>query len=655
MDVDEQRPYNESNDNQCSGVTCLRSKNSMTLTSNAPTMKQKGRWRATPYDDTIMTYTRYGHTMTQMNMRKLFGLLALISGTAFAKCHYIKREVMIPMRDSVQLYTAIYVPKNAQNAPLILQRTPYSCKPYGDEISDQFNRDYWKDYAMRGYIIVFQDVRGRYQSEGTFIHLNPNEINDTYDTADWLINNVPECNGNIGVVGNSYGGFYAFMAGCTGHKAIKIVSPQAPVTDWWQGDDMHHNGAFCPTAGGFLDYMQYGEADETPNDETLSEAEYQTQYDEYLAYRTIANLTKHLNEKRPNDFWNEMVSHPEYDLWWQERDARRYVSHLSVQAVLVTGGLFDGEDYFGAIKLYEAISQQRQDIDCRRVIGPWTHGGWRKYTKTLGDWRFAWVRSPSKDYMRNIEIPMMEQYLRSKSSLSGKSSTNSVNMPIGKNTDRWFITGSNRWTTAPLRQPSLQLFLHADGGLSAFPPSEGSTTYISDPNNPVPSNEARNDGKDYMYADQRFLQGRDDVVSFQTVPLAHDMTMRGKAIMHLSVSLTTEDADFFVKIIDVLPDGRQLMVRSEMMRGKYRNVAPQPFSLSEPNDFDIVLLPLSHTFRRGHRIMIQIQSSAFPLFDRNPQSFVDIYQCDEAAFQSSTITLHHNSQDACYVLLPMDK
>ncbi len=583
----------------------------------------------------------------------------MISGVAFAKCRYTKYEYMIPMRDGVKLYTAVYVPKKAAEAPVVLLRTPYGCKPYGEQITDLFNRDYWKEYASRGYIIVFQDVRGRYQSEGTFVHLSPQEADDTYDTAEWLVKNISQTNGNIGVVGNSYGGFYAFMAGCSGHKAIKIVSPQAPVTDWWQGDDMHHNGAFCPTAGGFLDYMQYGETENTESAESdgqMSTPVYQTQYDEYLAYGTIANLTKSLNEKRPNDFWNEMVSHADYDEWWQERDARRYVRDLSVPAVLVTGGSFDGEDYFGTIALYEAIKMQRPDIDCRRVIGPWTHGGWRKYTKKLGKWRFAWFVSPAKDYMRKVELPMMDAYLQSPST------------PKQSDVTEWFfITGINRWTNAPLLQPTLQIFLQPDGGLSAYQPIDGGTTYISDPANPVASNEAHNDGKDYMYADQSFLNGRTDVVSFQTAPLAHDMTLRGDAIVHLSVSLTTEDADFFVKIIDVTPKGEQLMVRSEMVRGKYRHYAVQrnmsagntasvqPFSTTEPNDFDIRLLPLCHTFKRGHRLMVQIQSSAFPLFDRNPQSLVNIYQCTEADFQKSTITLNHNQTNACYVLLPVEK
>lgn len=584
----------------------------------------------------------------------MFSFLAFFSGTAFAKCHYIKQEIMIPMRDGVRLYTAVYIPKHAVGAPIVMLRTPYGCKPYGEQLTDQFNRDYWKEYATRGFIIVFQDVRGRYHSEGTFVHLSPQEIDDAYDTAEWLTKNVSQANGNIGVVGNSYGGFYAFMAGCSGHPAIRIVSPQAPVTDWWLGDDMHHNGAFCPTAGSFLDYMQYGESEEA--EQTLVEPDNCTQYDEYLEYGTIANLTKHLNQQRPNDFWNQMVSHSDYDTWWQERDARQYVKHLSAKAVLVTGGTFDGEDYYGTVKLYEAIRRQRPDIDCRRVIGPWTHGGWRKYTKRLGRWRLAWFTSPSKNYMRRVEIPLMEAYLK-----------NSPNVDLNRIPKEWyFITGSNQWTTDSLQEPSLQLYLHADGTLTALRPKEGSTTYISDPDNPVPSNEARNDAKDYMYADQRFLQGRDDVVSFQTQAFPHDITMRGTAKVHLAVRLTTEDADFFVKIVDVTPSGEQLMVRSEMVRGKYRNTfsdlavgsicpVPQPFSTTDVNEFDIDLLPFNHTIKRGHRLMVQIQSSAFPLFDRNPQSFVNIYTCDKYAFKKSSIMLLHNADHACYVLLPTGK
>ena len=230
-----------------------------------------------------------------------------------------------------------------------------------------------------------------------------------------------------------------------------------------------------------------------------------SQYDEYLAYGTIANITKHLNEKRPNDFWNEMINHPDYDEWWQMRDARRYVKDLTAPVVLITGGTFDGEDYYGTIKLYEAIKTQRPDIDCRRVIGPWTHGGWRKYERTLGAWRFAWLTSPAKTYMRKIEIPLMEACLQ----------TDKPNQAVSA-TEHFFITGSNRWTTDSLRQPSLQLFMHADGTLSAFPPKEGSTTYISDPMNPVPVNEAHDSGKDYMYADQTFLQGRNDVADANT-------------------------------------------------------------------------------------------------------------------------------------------
>ena len=575
---------------------------------------------------------------TMKHLAIMATFLLFFSGTLFAKHSYTKREVMIPMRDGVKLYTAIYTPKHTVQAPIVLLRTPYGCKPYGQEIPDQFNKDYWKEYLRKGYIIVFQDVRGRYQSEGTFIHLNPQEAQDSYDTAEWLTHNIPQSNGNIGVVGCSYGGFYAFMAGTSGHKAIKIVSPQAPVTDWWQGDDMHHNGAFCPTAGGFLDYMQYGESED---DQSATEPINQTQYGEYLAYGTIAKLTEHLNEKRPNDFWNEMVSHPNYDEWWQQRDTRRYIPQLSVQAVLVTGGTFDGEDYYGTIELYNAIRQQRTDIDCRLVIGPWTHGGWRKYTRKLGAWKFSCIGSPAKDYIRTVEIPMMEQYLR-----DGKAT---------EQTDHFFITGSNLWTTHPMHRPTLQLYLHADNTLSPLLPKYGETTYISDPANPVPSNEARNDSKDYMYADQSFLRDRNDVVSFTTTPFASDFTLRGEAIAHLAIKINTEDADFFVKIIDVSPKGEQLMVRSEMLRARYRNgntAIPIPLDTTQINEFDIRLLPFNHTFKRGHRLMVQIQSSAFPLFDRNPQSFVDIYTCQPSDFKTSTIALQHTEKHNCYILLP---
>ena len=577
-------------------------------------------------------------------------LLMMFGGAVYARHHYIKREVMIPMRDGTGLYAAIYIPNRAakKSCPIVMMRTPYGCKPYGQEISDLFDRDYWKEYASRGYIIVSQDVRGRYHSEGTFVHLNPQEALDAYDTADWLVNNLPESNGRIGVVGCSYGGYFAFMAGVAGHPAIRIVSPQAPVTDWWMGDDMHHNGAFCPTGGGFLDYMQYGEQEDY---QSLPNTQVSTQYDEYLNYGSIANLTQHLNSERNNDFWNEMVKHPDYDDWWQQLDTRRYVSQLKVPAILITGGAFDGEDYFGTIALYDAIVQQRPDIDCHRAIGPWTHGGWRRYTKKLGSWRFAYFTSPAKTYMRKVEIPMMEKYLHPQSTEA---------IDIAK--EYFFITGANRWTTAPLSQPALQLYMHADGTLSAFHPQEGKSTYISDPANLVPSNEAKNDGKDYMYADQRFLQGRDDVLSFQTAPLQYDYTFRGNAQVHLSVSLTTEDADFFVKIIDVSPRGEQLMIRSEMMRGKYRKMQygkpetyqPTPFSITEINDFEISLLPFNHTFKRGHRLMVQIQSSAFPLFDRNPQIFTDIYNCSPDDFVKSTITLHHSANHACYILLPSE-
>ena len=634
--------------------------------------------------------------------------------SAWLRAHYTKQEVYIPMRDGVRLFTAIYTPLDTTHPhPILLLRTPYSCAPYGAmQWWTALWLGYFKHHTHKNYCIVLQDVRGAYMSEGDFVNIRPyiadkktpqdvDEASDTYDTIDWLLKNNRGNNGRVGVQGISYPGFYAAMAALCGHPALKAVSPQAPVTDWFQGDDLHHNGAFF-LEDAFSFYVQWGFGDPRPLPtmdpwKGMSQPDADS-YRYFLGLGALPNITRLTGDTIP--FWNELMNHPDRDAWWEARDDRKYVSHiLPTTATLVVGGLFDAEDLYGAWHLYEAIESGAHNEN-KLVIGPWYHGQWSSLGSSgsqLGDIPF---RSATGDwYKEHIEIPFFDAHL-----LGDDRRGDDANSTAGRGSGgddlseaTIFFTGENRWRKLahwPPAGTTTQLYLDRDHQLSSTAPAStavpASTTtaastapapaatraadmaslgasgfdrYRSDPANPVPYAHPvpteRN--REYMDADQRFAAARKDVLVYETPPLDHARTFAGPLTADLWVSLSTTDADFVVKLIDVFPANTrdttlhdyQMLVRGDVFRGRYRHSFshPEPFVPNQPTEVKFDLNDIAHTFEKGHRIMVQIQSSWFPLVDRNPQQFVDIYHARDSDFVPADITVWHDVTHPSHVTL----
>lgn len=608
-----------------------------------------------------------------------FAATAQSPDNTFVRDHYTKTEIMIPMRDGIKLFTSVYTPKDTtKKYPILLKRTPYSCSPYG---ADQYVGGFQNMHlAKEGYIFVFQDVRGRYMSEGEFVDVRPyqpknnpappvapkkkgkkdttpapapviDEATDTYDAVEWLLNNLPNDNGNVGVYGISYPGFYSTMAILADHPAIKAVSPQAPVTDWFMGDDFHHNGAFF-MMDAFSFYSGFGLPRPQPTTQGnpgFSEWNTPDNYDFYLKAGALRNFNeKYLHNKVP--FWNELLQHPNYDDWWKARNPRPHLKNIR-PAVMTVGGHFDAEDCFGAWNLYKAIEQQnRPDVSNRIVMGPWVHGGWaRGKGDRLGNVTFN--AATSEHYAKEIEFPFFEYYLKGKGSL-----------PLSDATI--FETGSNTWTSYPQWPPanttSVKYYLGAAGNLSTQPGNAFSfEEFVSDPAHPVPYTEDVHlrRTREYMTDDQRFAARRPDVLTYSTPVLTEDLTVTGPIMAELLVTTTGTDADWVVKVIDVFPDtlstvengtpmgGYQMLVRGEIMRGRYRNSfeRPEAFTPNAVASVNFELPDVAHTFKKGHKLMIQVQSSWFPLADRNPQQFVNIYECTDADFIKASHRVMHGS------------
>ncbi|HEX8333875.1 MAG TPA: CocE/NonD family hydrolase [Segetibacter sp.] len=605
-----------------------------------------------------------------------FAGIAQRNDSAWILRNYNKIERYIPMRDGVKLFTSIYVPKdNDEKHPILLNRTPYSCAPYGEDKFKAFWENHYKEYCREKYIMVYQDVRGRWMSEGEFVDVrpfNPNkktnkdvdEASDTYDTIDWLTKNLAGNNGNVGVFGISYPGFYATMASLSNHPALKAVSPQAPVTDWFIGDDFHHNGAFMlMDAFGF--YSSFGKPRPSPTSIGPTAFDYSTKdnYKFYLETGALSNFSK----KYMGDtfkFWTDLMNHPNYDAWWKARNVRNFTQNVK-PATLVVGGLFDAEDVFGAWATYQSIEKKSRTTNNRLVMGPWFHGGWvRSDGSNLGNVQFG--SKTSEWYQKNMEIPFFQHYLKGKGSDKDIAEANI------------FFTGENTWKKLPQWPPSdmqnKELYLQAKGKLSWSKPVTQNkfSEYVSDPAKPVPYTEDVHfrRTREYMSDDQRFAARRPDVLVFQTDVLSDDVTLAGPVLADLMVSITGTDADFVVKVIDVFPDkfsyadddkylmdGYQMLVRGEVMRGKFRNSfeKPTPFIPNQTTNVKFTLPDVAHTFKQGHRIMIQVQSSWFPLVDRNPQKFVDIYHAKDEDFQKATIRIHHSGNAASKIILPVVK
>jgi putative CocE/NonD family hydrolase len=609
--------------------------------------------------------------------------------SAWVMENYTKREIYIPMRDGIKLFTAVYEPKDkSEKHPILMNRTPYSCAPYGTAFSGRLTGSHWKYYCRENYIIVIQDVRGRWMSEGEFVDVRPfikdkktnndiDEASDTYDAIDWLVKNLPDNNGNVGAFGISYPGFYATMTAASGHPALKAVSPQAPVTEWFLGDDFHHNGAFFQMDG-FAFYSGFGKP--RPKPTTVGPTGFnftdRDNYKFYLEAGTLKNLGKMIGDSVK--FWKELYQHPNYDDWWKARNARNAMYNIK-PAMLTVGGLFDAEDCYGAWNLYKAIEKQNPGISNKLVMGPWSHGQWSSRDGTrMGNIQFG--SNTAFWYQNNIEIPFFNYYLKGKGA-----DPNIAEATI-------FFSGEDQWHNFSQWPPSnstpTPIYLQSNGKLSwekpfnlGEPLTKEWDEYISDPAHPVPYTEDVHFQRTaaYMNDDQRFASRRTDVLTFQTDVLNDDLTLAGVVTADLAVSITGTDADFVVKIIDVFPDdftypgaigqqgragggtypmgGYQMLVRGEIMRGKFRNSfeKPTPFAPNKIEKVKFDLPDVAHTFKKGHRLMIQIQSSWFPLADRNPQKFVNIYEADINDFQKATITIYRSPKNSSNIILPVMK
>jgi putative CocE/NonD family hydrolase len=584
----------------------------------------------------------------------------LAQGLAEVKARYTKYEYRIPMRDGIRLFTAVYVPKDqSKSYPILMSRTPYSVRPYG---ADQYRDNLGPSalFGKAGYIFVFQDVRGRWMSEGVFDNMRPHrpgkgpkdidESTDTYDTIAFLLKKVPNHNGKVGLWGISYPGFYSAAGMIDAHPALKAVSPQAPVTDWFIGDDWHHNGALF-LAHMFNFHARFDRPRPQPTRKFTATFDHGTP-DGYQFFLKLGPLREAGRRffKGEAAFWDEAMKHGTYDDFWKSRNIRAHLRDIK-PAVLTVGGWFDAENLFGALEVYRQLKKHSPKTSNRLVMGPWVHGGWGGSGEgsSLGDVSFN--AKTAEFYREHIELAFFEHHLK-----GGKGEE----MPAA-----WvFETGTNVWrkhdTWPPKAAKPRSLYFHAGGKLldGQAPPvnaEEGHDEYVSDPARPVPYIGGITLGmaKEYMTADQRFAARRPDVLVYQTGELDEDVTIAGPIEVELFVSTTGTDADWVVKLIDVYPNdypdpnpnpkgvkmgGYQQLVRGDVMRGKFRNSfeKPEPFKPGVPTLVKFALPDVYHTFRPGHRIMVQVQSNWFPLVDRNPQTFVDIYSAKRSDYRKAT-------------------
>lgn len=585
-----------------------------------------------------------------------------------------KREVTIPMRDGVKLFTAIYTPIDDSRAwPILMRRTPYACRPYGEK---EFPTTVGPSpYADRdGFIVVIQDVRGRYLSEGEFVDVRPmrdttspplpfDESTDTYDTIEWLLENVPNHNGKVGLFGISYPGFYAAAGMIDAHPALDAVSPQAPIADWFF-DDFHHHGAFfLPHFFNF--YAQFGTPRSAPTKTHGERFDHGTPdgYQFFLDLGPLSNIEQR-HYKGTVTFWNDMAAHPNRDEFWQARDLRPRLKNVA-PAVLTVGGWYDAEDLFGALNVYRACEIQNPGIYNAMVMGPWVHGGWaRGDGDSLGPIHFGSKTSPY--YQEHIELPFFKKHLKGEGEFDAREAY-------------VFETGTNEWNCFDAWPPEnvtpATLYLAADGALvdsmGDDAPADAADSFVSDPMKPVPFTQRIDTGmvKEYMIEDQRFAARRPDVLVYQSPPLENDLTIAGPIFADLFVSTSADDADWVVKLIDVLPPstpdpgsdsategftlppgvrlgGLQSMVRSEVFRGRFREdyAKPQRFTPNQPTLVVVPLQDVLHTFKKGHRIMVHVQSTWFPLVDRNPQKWVDnIFEAKPEDFVAATHRVHRSA------------
>jgi putative CocE/NonD family hydrolase len=604
-----------------------------------------------------------------MNNRLFFTLFLIFSLTAssFGQAdQWDKKAVMIPMRDGVKLFTKIYIPKNRQgDLPILIKRTPYGIG--GEEnFNGQLNPGGTFDFlAKDGYIFVFQDVRGKYGSEGEFVMVRPvaptdqeiDEGTDAYDTVDWLVKNVEGNNGRVGMFGISYDGWLTVMAALKPHPALKAVSPQASPADMFLMDDFSHNGAFrlSPTFG-------YTYLVGTASTSTPFPFDQKDTYEWYMDLGPIKNASHYL--EGAEEGWIDFENHPVYDEFWQKQSVLNYIDAVKVPTLNVVGW-WDAEDFYGSMEIYEAWEQLDNNNLNHLAVGPWRHGNWWSSGSELGPLTFD--PDPSVYYRKNIEAPFFKYHLKEEGA--------------GQFPNAWvYQTGVNEWREfdnwpATDLSADKKLYLHPQRSASFSAPASDEASfseYISDPANPVPYaprpipgfwQDALSKWK-WKLSDQRFVQYRPDVLHFETEPLEEDIVISGEIIANFFASTTGTDADWVVKLIDVYPEdyaedpklaGYQLMVADEVLRGRFRNGFEKGEAIppNEVQEYTIQLNNRHHRFRKGHKIMVQIQSTWFPLIDRNPQTFVNIFEAEEKDYQKATHRIYHNAEYPTHIAFPV--
>jgi putative CocE/NonD family hydrolase len=606
----------------------------------------------------------------------------------------------------VKLFTAVYEPKDkSQKYPILLNRTPYTVAPYG---ADKFRASLGPSelYAREGYIFAYQDVRGKTMSEGEFEDVRPDienktpkdtdESTDTYDTIEWLLKNVAHHNGRVGTYGISYPGFYTSAGSIDSHPALKACSPQAPIGDWFKGDDMHHNGALF-LAQNYMFFRGFGQYRPAPNFDFSHVKPWKGRmtpdgYDFFLKVGGLKEVADYYQSALGTriKFWDEMMAHPNYDQWWKDRNILPKLKNIKC-ATLTVGGWYDNEDLYGALQTYQHIERQNPGIFNVLVVGPWDHGGW---SRADGDWLGTayFTEKTGQYYREQLELPFFNHFLKDKGDIS---KLKEVNL---------FDTGAHQWRAFEAYEPTggtdTALYLGPNGTLSFLMPAFSSTEnvphyaeYVSDPLKPVPYTQkiTANYPRDYMTEDQRFASTRPDVLVFQTEPLTEDVTVAGDIEPSLFISSTGTDSDFIVKLIDVFPDdynfpetgnklpngqperikppdnsawtvfqpgGYQMLLRGEPMPARFRNSFEKPEAL-KPNEVTRLAYTMpgvAHTFKKGHRIMVQIQSTWFPLVARNPQKYMENYKLATAAdFQRATQRVYFGGKNASAIILPVIK
>lgn len=592
----------------------------------------------------------------------------------YIKAHYTKYEYRIPMRDGKRLFSAVYLPKDdSRTYGIMLQRTPYDVGPYGvDRYPGRLGPS--ELFARAGFIFVYQDVRGRYMSEGEFDEMRPQRTNkhtasgidestDAYDTIEWLVKNVPNNNGKVGTWGISYPGFYAAAGMIDAHPALVAASPQAPVIDLYRGDDCYHNGAFFLAANfGFFTFFEKHEEPTPPTQRLRFDYKTRDGYEFFLQMGPLSQADeKYFHYENP--YWTQLLEHSTYDDFWEARSLDLYIENVA-PAVLTVGGWFDAEDPVGPLKVFRAVAKNDPDVSNHIVMGPWSHGAWsRGDGDGLGSVRFN--SNTSEHYREKIEFPFFDYHLNG----NGEATLPAASV---------FETGTHVWRAydrwPPENTVERKLYFRESGKLSFDPPTDPSAVdeYVSDPARPVPFVDSISHGmpRSYMVGDQRFASKRTDVLVYQTEPLEQDVTVVGPISPELWVSTSGTDSDFVVKLIDVYPHdfpdidpnpagiemgGYQQLVRGEPFRAKFRNGVKraEPMVPGELTRIAFEMPDVAHVFRRGHRIMVQVQSSWFPLVDRNPQSFVEIPFAAPEDFRKATqrVSRSKNASSSLGVLL----